>query len=61
MPIILNNWLTERISLKRSVRQEDALSRSVDVLCIEVLANLINEQECFIKFKTRGAAECFRT
>ena len=61
VPIILNNWLTERISLKRSVRQEDALSPSVDVLCIEVLANLINEQECFIKFKTRGAAECFRT
>ena len=21
---------------------------------------LINEQQCFIKFKTRGAAECFR-
>ena len=41
MPIILNNLLTERISLKRGVSQGDALSLLLYVLCIEVLANLI--------------------
>ena len=41
MCIILNNWLTERISVKRGVRQKDALSPLLYVLCIEVLANLI--------------------
>ena len=41
MRIILNNWLTERISPERSVRQEDTLSPLLYVLCIEVLANLI--------------------
>ena len=41
MRIILNNWLTERISPERSVRQEDPLSPLLYVLCIEVLANLI--------------------
>ena len=41
MRIILNNWLTERISLERGVRQGDPLSPLPDVLCIEVLANLI--------------------
>ena len=41
MHIILNNWLTERISLERGVRQGDPLSPLLYVLCIEVLANLI--------------------
>ena len=41
MRIILNNWLTERISLERSVRQGDPFSPLLYVLCIEVLANLI--------------------
>ena len=41
MRIILNNWLTERLSLERSVRQGDSLSPLLNVLCIEVLANLI--------------------
>ena len=41
MRIILNNWLTERISLERGVRQGDPLSPLLYVLCIEVLANLI--------------------
>ena len=38
---ILNNWLTERISLEGSVRQGARLSPLLYVLCIEVLANLI--------------------
>ena len=41
MRIILNNWLIERISLERGVRQGDRLSPLLYVLCIEVLANLI--------------------
>ena len=41
MRIILNNWLTERISLERGVRQGDPLSPLLYVLSIEVLANLI--------------------
>ena len=40
MPIILNNWLTEQISLKRGLRQGDALSLLLYVLCIEALAKL---------------------
>ena len=43
MSIILNNWLTERISLKRGVTQGDPLSQLLYVLCIEVLANLIRD------------------
>ena len=39
--IILNNWLTERISLERGVRQGDPLSLLLYVLCSEVLAILI--------------------
>ena len=41
MRIILNNWLTERISLERGVRQGGPLSPLLYVLRIEVLANLI--------------------
>ena len=41
MRIILNNWLTERISLERGVRQGGPLCPLLYVLCIEVLANLI--------------------
>ena len=41
MRIILNNWLIERISIERGVRQGDPLSPLLYVLCIEVLANLI--------------------
>jgi len=36
MRIILNNWLTERISLEGSVRQGAPLSPLLYVLCIEV-------------------------
>ena len=43
MRIILINWLTERISLKRGVAQGDPLSQLLYVLCIEVLANLIRD------------------
>ena len=39
----MNNWLTERISLKRGVRYGDPLSPLLYVLCIEVLANLIRD------------------
>ena len=41
MRIILNNWLTERISLERGVRQGILCLPLLYVLCIEVLANLI--------------------
>ena len=41
MRIILNNWLTERISPERGVRQGDPWSPLLYVLCIEVLADLI--------------------
>jgi len=41
MGIILNNWITERISLKRDVRQGYTFFPLLHVLCIEVLANLI--------------------
>ena len=41
MRIVLNNWLTEQISLERDVRQGDRLSPLLYVLCIEVLANLL--------------------
>ena len=40
MRITLNNWLTERISLKRGVRQGYTLSLLLHELYIEVLANL---------------------
>ena len=41
MRIILNNWLTERISPERSVRKDDPLSPLLYVLHIGALANLI--------------------
>ena len=43
MRIILINWLTERISLKRGVRHGDPLSPLLYVLYIEILANLIRD------------------
>ena len=39
--IILNGWLSQRISLARGVRQGDPLSPLLYVLCVEVLASLI--------------------
>ena len=36
--IILNGWLTEKISLRRGVRQGDPLSPLLYILCVETLA-----------------------
>ena len=57
MQIILNDWLTERISLGRRVRKGDPLSPLLYVLCVEVLANLIRSSpriEGFLLPGSRG-------
>ena len=57
MQIILNDWLTERISLERRVHQGDPLSPLPYVLCVEVLANLIRSSpriEGFLLPGSRG-------
>ena len=41
MQIILNGWLSKRISSARGVRQGDLFSPLLYVLCVEVLASLI--------------------
>ena len=43
MRIILTNWITERIFLQGGARQGYTLSRLIHVLCIEVLASLIQD------------------
>ena len=57
MQIILNDWLTDTISLERGVRQGDPLSPFLYVLCVEVLANLIRSSpgiEGFLLPGSRG-------
>ena len=43
MRIILTNWITERIFLQGGAKQGYTLSPLIHVLCIEVLANLIQD------------------
>ena len=55
MQIILNNWLTPKISLERGVRQGDPLSPLLYVLCAEVLATLVRSSPEIEGFLLPGA------
>lgn len=56
MRIILNEYLSGRIDLKRGVRQGDPLSPILYVLCIEVLAFQIQCSPFISRFLLPGAS-----
>ena len=55
MKIILNGYLTEKIEIRRGVRQGDPLSPLLYVLCVEVLASLIRTSSFITGFLLPGA------
>lgn len=55
MQIILNGYLTEKISLRRGVRQGDPLSPLLYVICVEALACLIRDTAGIEGFLLPGA------
>ena len=60
MRIILNGWLTDRIFLRRGVRQGDPLSPLLYVLCVEVLAIQIRFDPRIRGFLLPGAGSDFK-
>ena len=60
MRIILNGWLTDRIFLRRGVRQGDPLSPLLYVLCVEVLAIQIRFDSRIRGFLLPGAGLHFK-
>ena len=56
MQIIVNNWLSEKVRLKRGVRQGDPLSPLLYVLCVEVLASLKRRSPAIEGFLLPGAS-----
>ncbi len=55
MQIIVNRWLSNRIDLKRGVRQGDSLSPMLYILCVEVLACQIRNSPEIEGFLLPGA------
>ena len=56
MQIIVNDFLTNPVKLSRGVRQGDALSPMLYVLCVEVLAYTIRNSSQIEGFLLPGAA-----
>ncbi len=62
MRIILNGYLTEKIFLRRGVRQGDPLSPLLYVICVEALANLVRSAPNIHGFLLPGAGgKCAKT
>ena len=60
MKIIVNGFLTEKISLKRGVRQGDSLSPLLYVICAEVLAQNVRNHTGIQGFLLPGANSYFK-
>ena len=55
MRIIVNGYLSDRVTLCRGVRQSDSLSPMLYILCVEVLACKIRDSSDIIGFSLPGA------
>ena len=56
MQIIVNDFLTSPVKLSRGVRQGDALSPMLYVLCVEIFACTIRDSSQIVGFLLHGAA-----
>ena len=56
MQIIVNDFLTSPVKLSRGVRQGDALSPMLYILCVEILACIIRNSSQIEGFLLPGAA-----